>query len=81
MNINLLIDNKDVNAARGATFERINPPHQVFASRSRGSGATWSTNGLRRPATLSTSRRGKVTTLVAYAAASRCACSSSCKGR
>ena len=33
MNINLLIDNKDVNAARGATFERLNPLTGEVATR------------------------------------------------
>ena len=33
MNINLLIDNKDVNAARGATFERMNPLTREVATR------------------------------------------------
>jgi hypothetical protein len=30
MNINLLINNKDVDAARGATFERLNPLYGRF---------------------------------------------------
>jgi len=33
MNINLLIDNKDVDAARGATFERMNPLTREVATR------------------------------------------------
>ena len=33
MNINLLINNKDVNAARGATFERLNPLTGEVATR------------------------------------------------
>lgn len=33
MNISLLIDNKDVNAARGATFERLNPLTGEVATR------------------------------------------------
>ena len=33
MNINLLIDNKDVNAARGATFERLSPLTGEVATR------------------------------------------------
>jgi vanillin dehydrogenase len=33
MNINLLIDNKDVNAVRGATFERMNPLTGEVATR------------------------------------------------